>query len=163
MTVTVRQATTADIEGIFRAWQEMRDHNASLDRRIQLVPVNETEFALALREVMQRATSVVLVAEREAEIAGFVTASIEQNQPDRLPERHATIGYIYVLPAHRRKGVAAALIASLRQWAAKQDGVHHIEMTVLANDGAAAGFWSSAGFTPFIERLWAPVELAEPE
>lgn len=163
MTAAIRLATVADIQGIYRAWQEMRQHNAALDRRIQLVPVNETEFAVALREVMDRATSVLLVAEARGAIAGFVAASVEQNQPDRLPERHATIGYIYVLPEHRRGGVARALTERLRQWASRQEGVQHLEMTVLARDTAATAFWQSVGFTPFIERLWAPLEQPESE
>jgi len=28
---------------------------------------------------------------------------------------------------------------------------------VLARDEAAAAFWRSLGFAPFIERLWAPL------
>jgi hypothetical protein len=34
-------------------------------------------------------------------------------------------------------------------------------MAVLSADDAAAGFWRSIGFSPFIERLWAPLGGAE--
>jgi hypothetical protein len=34
-------------------------------------------------------------------------------------------------------------------------------MAVLSADAAAAGFWRSIGFSPFIERLWAPLSAPE--
>jgi GNAT superfamily N-acetyltransferase len=156
----IRHVTAEDIPGMYRAWQEMRKHNASHDPRIILVPVTEDEFAVAVREVMDRPTSIAFVAEAEGQVAGFITGAIEQNQPDRLPERHVTVGYLFVDPAHRRAGIARSLVDSVKGWAAKQDGVNHLEMVVLAQDRTAAEFWQSVGFAPFIERLWAPLDVS---
>jgi hypothetical protein len=35
-------------------------------------------------------------------------------------------------------------------------------MTVLNADAEAEQFWRALGFTPFIQRLWAPLEEQEP-
>lgn len=163
MTPTIRPATPADGPTLYRAWQHMREHNATHDPRIILAPVSEGEFCAGLHESLSRPGATTLVAESDAAIVGFVSASIVANTPDRLPERHVSIGYIFVEPAYRRAGIARALVDAVRAWAAKQDGIQHLEMPVIAADRAAAAFWRAVGFTPFIERLWAPLEAPAAE
>ncbi|MFN8508350.1 MAG: GNAT family N-acetyltransferase [Dehalococcoidia bacterium] len=161
MSVSIRIAAPADGPAIYRAWGAIREHYAATDGRVVNAPVGEPEFIAALRDSIARATSCTMVAERGEALAGFISGGIEQNQPGRLPERHATIGYLYVAPEHRREGIGRQLVGALSAWAAKQDGVNHLEMTVLARDSAAAAFWRSLGFAPFIERLWAPLAGSE--
>jgi GNAT superfamily N-acetyltransferase len=129
-----------------------------MDGRIVQRPVSETEFTAGLRETLSRSNAATLLAEDDGVFAGFVSAGIEANQPDRLPERHATIGYLYVEPSQRRRGVGRALFAAVAEWARTCDGVSHVEMPVLAVDDQASAFWRSLGFAPFIERLWAPLD-----
>jgi ribosomal protein S18 acetylase RimI-like enzyme len=157
----VREATPADGPAFFEVWQALRLHNASVDRRIILAPVSKQEFLAGFDVVMARPTSATFVAEEGGAIVGFITGSIEANQPDRLPDRHATIGYLYTIPAYRRQGVARSLFEALVHWASAADGVSHFEMTVLEADEAAAAFWRGLGFTPFIRRLWAPLSTLE--
>ncbi|MCC6381777.1 MAG: GNAT family N-acetyltransferase [Dehalococcoidia bacterium] len=157
---TVRRATVEDAPALYRAWQSLRAHNAGLDDRIRHLPVSDGEFALALREILGRKSSQTFVAEEEGALAGFITGAVEENQPDRLPERHVTIGYLFVEAAARRRGTGRRLFEAVRAWAAEQEGVSHVEMTVLAGDAAAEAFWRRLGFTPFIQRLWAPLPAA---
>jgi len=160
MSVTIRPARLADAAGMYRAWQALRQYNAGRDPRIVPTPVSEEEFVVAVREILARSTSAAFVAENGGKVVGFVSVSVEAGQPDRLPERHATIGYVYVDSAHRRGGVGRQLFEAVAGWASKQDGVSHMEMAVIAGDTEAAAFWQSIGFTPFIQRLWAPLDGA---
>jgi ribosomal protein S18 acetylase RimI-like enzyme len=160
MNIAIRPARTDDGPRMYRAWEAVRAHNASRDSRVRYVPVTEAEFMAGLHEVIQRPQSIALVAENGSELLGFVSAGIEQNQPDRLPERHATIGYFYVVPGHRRAGIGRKLFDAVCRWAAEQEGVSHVEMTVLEGDKDASAFWRSVGFSPFIQRLWAPLPEA---
>jgi GNAT superfamily N-acetyltransferase len=159
MTLAIRRANPNDGPNLFSAWQQMRQHNASHDPRIILAPVTETDFSAGLYESLSRPGATTLVAEMEGQVVGFVSAAVVANTPDRLPERHVSIGYIFVDPDHRRGGVARSLVDAVREWAGEQEGIQHLEMPVIAADTAAAAFWRSVGFTPFIERLWAPLEL----
>jgi ribosomal protein S18 acetylase RimI-like enzyme len=161
MTVVVRTVRESDAPGMYRAWLAMREYNASLDHRIVPVPVSEAEFVAGLRETLGRPSSTAFIAEDGKTIVGFLSAGIEAGLPDRLPERHATIGYVYVDPEHRRKGVGRQLFEALAGWARAHDGVSHVEMTVLSGDAEAVGFWRSIGFTPFISRLWAPLDSGD--
>lgn len=162
MSATIRRATPADAPALFRAWQDLRAHNASTDPRVIPAPVSEIEFTAGLRELLARPTGTLVIAEVNGQLAGFIRAGVEENAPDRLPERHVGIGYLYVDPAARRRGIGRALFAAVRDWAASQDGVAHFEMTVLNQDGQAEAFWRALGFSPFIQRLWAPLAEQEP-
>lgn len=159
MTATIRRATAADGPGVYRAWQAFREHNASMDSRIMPTPVSEGEFVAGLGDVLANSGRVIVVAIDGTALVGFGTAQVIDNQPDRLPERHVTVGYLYTAPSHRRRGLGRELYGAITEWAARQDGVSHIEMPVLAGDADAAAFWRSLGFTPFIERLWAPLNV----
>jgi GNAT superfamily N-acetyltransferase len=161
VTATVRRAGAADAPALYRAWQELRRHNSSVDPRIVPAPVTETEFNAGLGEILARPTSVVFLAEVDRRLAGFVRAGVEQNQPDRLPEQHVGVGYVWVDPSVRRQGIGRLLFEAVRDWAAARDDVAHLEMTVLSGDASAEPFWRAMGFTPFITRLWAPLDPGE--
>lgn len=157
----VRPAVAADAGTLYPLWLRAREHNARVDPRIVLAPVAPEQFEAALRSQVERGTASVFVAECGGNIAGFISGAIESAGPDRLPERHATIGYLWVEPMYRRRGIARALVGAIARWAAAIDGVRHFEMPVLAADEEAARFWAALGFRPFIARLWAPLEPGE--
>lgn len=158
----IRRATREDAAALYVLWSRAREHNARVDSRIVLRPVSLEEFAGALAQQLSRESSAVFVADGgPGGLRGFISGSIEAAQPDRVPERHATIGYLWVEPRWRRQGIARALVAELRRWAAALEGVRHLEMPVLAADAAAVHFWQALGFRPFITRLWSPLEPEE--
>ena len=157
----MREALEADGPALYEAWQRLRAHNERTDRRALPAPVSELEFINDFRQRLTRPRSIALVAEVEGVLAGFIAGSIEHNQPDRLPEAHATVGYLWVEEPFRRRGIARVLFEAVADWAQQHEGVAHFEMAVLTADAAAAGFWRSIGFSPFIERLWAPLSAPE--
>ena len=157
MTATVRRATRADASALYAHWSELRRYNASIDPRVLPVPVAADDFAAGLDAVLARDSSVAFVAELEGKLAGFISGGVERNHPDRLPELHATVGYLWVASTARRNGIGGKLFAAVCDWAGTQQGVAHLEMTVLSADEDAAAFWRSMGFSPFIERVWAPL------
>ncbi|WP_322795986.1 N-acetyltransferase [Tepidiforma sp.] len=158
----IRRATRDDAAALYVLWSRAREHNARIDPRIVLRPVSPEEFADALAAQLGRESSVVFVSDGgPGGLRGFISGSIEAAQPDRVPERHATIGYLWVEPQWRRQGIASALVGELRRWAAALDGIRHLEMPVLAADSAAVHFWQALGFRPFITRLWSPLEPEE--
>ena len=155
MSATVRPATPGDAAALYGHWSELRRYNASIDPRVIPVPVGPGDFAAGLDSVLARRSSVAFVAESDGTLVGFISGGVETNQPDRLPELHATVGYLWVVTSARRSGIGRQLVGAVTDWAAKQDGVSHMEMAVLSADEEAATFWRSMGFSPFIERVWA--------
>ncbi len=161
ITHQVRPARRGDGPRLYAAWQNLRLHNAEVDRRVIPAAVTQSEFVADFEQLLERPRSVAFVAESGDSLAGFIAGNIERNLPDRLPEEHATVGYLWVEPAFRRRGLAKKLFEEVAGWANNQEGIGHFEMAVLSADSAAAGFWRSIGFTPFIERLWAPLSAPE--
>jgi GNAT superfamily N-acetyltransferase len=86
---------------------------------------------------------------------------VEPGPADLLPDQHVTIGYFYVAPEQRRAGVGRGLFNAVREWANRQEGIAHIEMSVLAGDDQAVAFWRSLGFSPYVQRLWAGLSGAD--
>ena len=160
-THTIRHASSGDGPALYRSWQRLRQHNAETDRRVIPAPVSEQEFVADFQQLMGRPRSVAFLAEASGSLAGFIAGNIERNLPDRLPEEHATVGYLWVEERFRRMGIARGLFERVAEWARGQEGVAHFEMAVLSADKSAAEFWRSIGFTPFIERLWAPLSAPE--
>ncbi len=158
MTIAVRHAERADAPPLYRAWQALRQHYTARDSRIMLAPVSEPEFTAGLDASIARRGQATLVAIDGKRLVGFATASVAANQPDRVPERYVTIGYLWVDAARRRAGVGRQLFEAISSWARTQEGIIHFEMPVLESDQEAAAFWRSIGFTPFIQRLWAPLD-----
>lgn len=161
ITRQVRAARTGDGPKLYAAWQNLRLHNAEVDRRVIPAAVTQSEFVADFEQLLERPRSVAFVAEIGDSLAGFIAGNIERNLPDRLPEEHATVGYLWVEPGFRRRGLAKKLFEEVAGWARTQEGISHFEMAVLSADSGAAEFWRSIGFTPFIERLWAPLSAPE--
>ena len=157
MSISIRQASPADGAHLYQLWEGVRAYNASIDPRIVPAPVSQADFVASFEQSRGRAWSAAFVAESGGALVGFITGGIEANPTDRLPERHGTVGYLYVADDYRRQGVGRRLFDALAGWVIAREGVSHFEMTALAADSAASEFWRSIGFSPFIERLWAPL------
>lgn len=160
---TIRPVQLSDATGMYQAWQSLRSYYATVDRRIIPIPIGRDEFLADFEERLAHADLATFIAVDSGKVVGFITGAIEENRPDRLPERHATVGNLYVDPGHRRAGLGRRLFKALAAWAEAQEGVSHFEMPVLAVDQEAVHFWQAIGFSPFIVRLWAPLSAPEPE
>jgi GNAT superfamily N-acetyltransferase len=159
--IVVREAGEGDAQALYPAWIELRRYYAEIDSRIVPAPISREEFAVGLQHRLARPEAATFVAAAGPRIVGFVTGGVEPGQPDRLPERHATIGHLFVDEAHRRQGIGSRLFEALSVWAQEQGEIGHFEMTVLDADERARHFWAAIGFRPFIQRLWAPLERAD--
>ncbi len=157
MTITIRPGRAEDAHGLYGAWESSRRNDAGHDPRIVLQQVDQDDFVRDYLARLDRPGSMSFVADDDGRVVGMASVALEASPPGRAPSQHATIGYLYVDPSHRRQGVARRLYEAVASWAEKE-GADHLEMTVLAANRDAAAFWQSIGFTPFIERLYAPLE-----
>lgn len=96
---------------------------------------------------------LVWVAEAGGEIVGFVAAR-------KLAEL-GNIDWLYVAPAHRRGGVARALVAAVVKELYARDVVR-VRVWTLYRSTAAMAFWQRVGFAPYGVELRDDSDAAEP-
>jgi GNAT superfamily N-acetyltransferase len=101
--------------------------------------VDAERFGAQLGALLSDPASALAVASSEAEIVGYVAASLHPTLYANGP-----VGWIEELmvhPAHRRGGVGQLLVATIERWARSQGAV----MVSLATRRATE-FWSAVGY-----------------
>jgi ribosomal protein S18 acetylase RimI-like enzyme len=96
---------------------------------------------------------LVLVAEEDGEIAGFVFGETEQHG-------RAHLNVACVRPESRRQGVMKALLAEFAA-RARAAGSGHITLDVDTSNEVGRAVWQRLGFTEFSQRLFASIEALE--
>lgn len=88
----------------------------------------------------------IVVAELDHEIIGSGYARVENSKPYLKHQRHAYLGFMYVDPNHRGKGVNKKIIEALKQWATSQN-ITEMRLNVYHNNLTAIKAYENAGFT----------------
>ncbi len=88
----------------------------------------------------------MVIAELGDEIVGCGYARIENAKPYLQHTQHAYLGFMYVVPAYRGKGINKMIIDALATWAATQN-ITELRLDVYQNNEAAIKAYERAGFT----------------
>ncbi|MFB6104848.1 MAG: GNAT family N-acetyltransferase [Halobacteriaceae archaeon] len=86
-----------------------------------------------------------LVARSPDTWIGFLTAMIETPPPIFEQDPACRVDEVYVAPAHRRRGVATALLEAVEEWARTRDCVA-LTLVVPAGNDAATAVYDAYGF-----------------
>lgn len=143
---TVREATPEDIErAAFLGAQIVRFHH-SVDPKRFFLPENvEQGYAWWLRQEIDRAEAVVMVAELDGEIVGYCYGAIEDRDWAVLIDRHGVVHDVYVVESARRKGVARSLV-TLVMAKLEAMGVPILKVSIMVQNESARRLVESLGF-----------------
>ncbi|MEP7256104.1 MAG: GNAT family N-acetyltransferase [Ferruginibacter sp.] len=98
-------------------------------------------------ENMITATDVeIVVAELDGEVIGSGYARIENAKPYLQHLQHAYLGFMYVVPAHRGKGINKMIIDALAAWSVTQN-ITELRLDVYQENEAAIKAYEKTGFT----------------
>ncbi len=89
--------------------------------------------------------SQVLVAEVNGELVGSGYAKIRPSKHYLEHERHSYLGFMYVKPEYRGRGVIQKIIAELAAWS-KAQGLSDIFLEVYADNKKALKAYEKSGF-----------------
>lgn len=124
-------------------------------------PVDPEDCTGYPREALrrERAEGALLVALEGKEALGFLNliADVTPPLPPFIPYRHATVVDLFVAPAHRRGGVATALLGAAEAWA-RERGLAYLELNVLEENEAALAFYGNSGFAATSRTLRKPLK-----
>ena len=103
--------------------------------------------------------SLLLVAEHEGALVGFLSALVRQNpdMPMFVPRRWLQVDNVAVRQAYRGMGIGRALMDEAHAWALAQ-GLADVELTVWEFNRDAIAFYEALGYTTIVRRLWKGIE-----
>lgn len=94
----------------------------------------------------------LLVAVYENKIVGSGYARIENAKNYLQHAQHAYLGFMYVLPEYRGKGINKKIIAALSAWSVSKN-IFELRLDVYYYNTAAIKAYEKAGFTPHMVEM----------
>jgi len=142
--MTIRPACSEDAEAITRTLLASAEHHARLDPERYFVPEAEillTRYGDRLRSSDVTPARIMLVAEHDGEVVGFIEATLDVSQdPMHKNLRFCHVGEIAVLDSHRSKGIGTRLLGAVEDWGRRQ-GADFTSLEYLASNTRAGAFY----------------------
>ncbi len=102
-----------------------------------------------LLELIRSPESEVVVAEVDGQLVGSGYAQVRKADLFLKHEYFAYLGFMYVKPAFRGKGINQSLLQALIDWA-KEKGISEIRLDVYDENILAKNAYLKAGFRPLL-------------
>lgn len=150
----IRSATHEDLSTLFQFEQGVITTERQFDPTIKSGHINYYN----LKEMIQAANVEVAVAETDNKLIACGYARIEENSKLFFNyEKYAYLGFMYVVPEHRGKGVINKIIDYLKTWVSMQN-INEMRLEVYAGNEAAIKAYERIGFSQLIIEMRMPVQ-----
>ena len=137
-----RKAKQSDLPTLLRFEQGVIHAERPFDSDIKPDPVHYYD----IEELINATHIELIVAEMDGEVIGCGYARIEQSKHFLKHSLYAYLGFMYVDPIHRGKGVNKEIIEALKQWAVSQSIVE-LRLDVYEGNLPAIQAYEKAGFS----------------
>jgi ribosomal protein S18 acetylase RimI-like enzyme len=148
MPVTIENLQLVDLDKASRLIHKFWGLNSEFEPTLELDEDYLDEIEKNLKTSIADKRQMVLVARDEQKIVGLIRVEIRDN-PYYGKKLIAKIIELYVVPAHRRAGIAAALLDRVSERLSGQD-MEILTAEFPTQNILAASFYESNSFTPFI-------------
>jgi RimJ/RimL family protein N-acetyltransferase len=105
-----------------------------------------------IQKFIEDPDSFLLVGLLNGEIVSSGYAQIRKSASYKTPEQFVYLGFMYVNPIHRGKGINGELIKELIAWAHNKD-IHEIQLDVYAENKSALNAYEKLGFKPDLLKM----------
>ena len=145
----IRRATSADVAAIGRLGALLMRVHYEFDRERFMAPGAQAEegYGWFLGSQIDDEEALVLVAERDGEVVGYLYAGIEPRNWKELRERAGFVHDVLVHAESRGSGIAEALMEEAFAWMREQTVPRVLLWTAAPNDRARRLF-ERLGFRP---------------
>jgi ribosomal protein S18 acetylase RimI-like enzyme len=155
---TVREARPQDIERVVELWAEHVDFHAQCDPQFLRRDGSEDGFAHHLRGQLGKSDFLLIVAEIDGEVVGFLNGELSDHPPCFAHRTHGFIDNLAVSPQWQRAGLGTALLEKAMAWFSVR-GVSTVEGRVLLSNPMAMAFWQKTAFAPYMHTIRASTDL----
>ena len=146
--IIIRTATEKDLSILYQFEQGVITAERPYDSTLKDNPIQYYDLP-----GMIAATNIELMV---AEFKGVVIASgyarVEDAQPYLKHTSFAYLGFMYVMPEYRGKGINRQIIASLQKWAHTQN-VHELRLEVYYGNEPAIKAYEKIGFSKYMIQM----------
>jgi GNAT superfamily N-acetyltransferase len=150
--IRIREATLNDLDVLLTFEQGIIAAERPFDPTIKEGEVHYYDIAAMIYEPHIS----VVVAEADGKVIGSGYARIEDAKPFLKHTQHAYLGFMYVVPEFRGKGVNSLIVGNLAEWARRQ-GITEMILEVYHQNGPAVRAYEKAGFTGHLLQMRMPV------
>lgn len=146
--ILIRKATLTDLPILRRFEQGVIFAERPFDGEIKDDPVHYYD----IEEMISASHIEIVVAELDGELIGSGYARIEKSRHYLKHPMQAYLGFMYVDPAHRGRGVNKEIIEALKQWSISQNIVE-LRLDVYDHNLPAIKAYEKAGFTKHLINM----------
>ena len=145
---TIRTATLDDLPVLKQFEQGIIAAERPYDSLLRPDPISYYDLA----DLIAAEDAVVMVAEVDGAIAASGYAKRRASRPYTEPAFHAFLGFMFVLPEHRGRGLNGKLLDALLEWS-REHGLTEIRLTVYPGNEPAVRAYEKAGFSPYLVEM----------
>jgi ribosomal protein S18 acetylase RimI-like enzyme len=147
-TIEIRKATLHDLDMLLNFEQGVINAERAFDPTLKEGLIHYYD----LRKMLVDTQAEIAVAEYGHEIIASGFARIENAKPYLKHQQHAYLGFMYVHPLYRGKGINIRIVEKLTQFA-KSRGITEIRLEVYAGNESAIKAYEKAGFQKHIIEM----------
>jgi len=143
MKIEIRKAVVEDLPILLEFEQGIIAYERPFDETLKPDPINYYD----IKEKIELSDSEVIVATHEGMIVGSSYISIRTANPYLDHTHFGYLGFMFVKPKYRGKGVNSMIIEALKSWA-KDRGITELRLDVYAENDSALKAYEKVGFKP---------------
>lgn len=151
--IIVRKATISDVETLLLFEQGVIAAERPFDSTLKSEYIHYYDIA----HMIEAKHIELVVAESRGELVGCGYARIENSMPYLQHSRHAYLGFMYVIPEYRGKGVNKLIVQELMSWAASKEITEMRLEVYIENEGAVKAY-EKAGFSKHVIQMRCKVD-----
>jgi ribosomal protein S18 acetylase RimI-like enzyme len=140
----IRKATIDDLQHLLVFEQDLIKYERPFDPTVKPDPVNYYDLKMMLTAPQIE----VAVAEINNKIIASGYARIDRSKPFLKHDKHAYLGFMYVLPEYRGSGINKQIIDHLKTWAASQN-ISEFRLEVYYDNDTAIKAYEKIGFSRY--------------
>lgn len=158
MPTVIRPFEPRDAGALRQCVISLQEYERVIDTRLRPGEMMADEYCDYLHMRCRDARGIILVAEHDAEVAGFVCVLAEEKFTalDDPPGTYALVTDLAVLDQFRRRGIGRLLLDAADAYA-REARAAELRIAVLSRNAAARAFYLSKAFEPYLEVLSKPL------
>ncbi len=146
--IKYRAATLDDLETLYTFEQGIVQAERPYDVTLKPGKIHYYD----LKALVKSDQAEVIVAEAQGELVGSGYVQIKDAKDYLRFDQYGHIGFIYVKPSHRRKGISQNVIGALKSWAQSKD-IQELRLEVYDENEKAVAAYRKLGMVKHMVEM----------